>query len=91
MQLLASWYTIKNMDSIYFVKDTLNQKPVIKLPKIFYAEGRSGAQWVPQHQVLQSSVLLILRQTLAGQNLSPLPRQFFQLLQETGPADGRRV
>lgn len=44
-------------------------------PKVLYAEGGSGAQRVPQHQILQSGVLLVFRQTLTGKNLPPLHRQ----------------
>lgn len=60
------------------------------LPQVLNAERGSRAQRVPQHEVLQSGVLLVFRQTLTGQNLPPLHSQLLQLLQETGPAGGGR-
>lgn len=49
------------------------------LPEVLDAEWGSGAHGVPQHQVLQSGVLLVFRQTLAAQDLSPLHSQLFYL------------
>lgn len=60
------------------------------LPEVLDTEGRSRAQRVLQHQVLQPSVLLILRQTLTGQNLPPLHCQILHFLQETRPGGGRK-